>query len=177
MTARPLPEAVEREINAVVKEAGMAYTGRINALPNALDDLRHAIAAALAPGEPVAWGVFNKNDCLWRSFDTQREAEREVGYLNHRDDAGHYRACGPYIIVPLYRTPPAPPASVERRMAFLNVEAAVEAEREACAKAIDALRVEADQPGDDDCEEEWWDGYVGGCEDAAAAIRARGAKS
>ena len=162
MTARPLPEAVEREINAVVKEAGMAYTGRINALPNALDDLRHAIAAALAPGEPVAWGVFNKNDCLWRSFDTQREAEREVGYLNHRDDAGHYRACGPYIIVPLYRTPPAPPASVERRMAFLGVEAkdARIARLEAALRPFADMSLACEAPGvapDDEMDELIWE--------------------
>lgn len=172
---------------AVVRHHSLAIRAFIESLP---------IRASGGDGEPVAWGVFDKNDCLWRSFDTQRDAEREVGHLNHRDDTGHYRACGPYTVVPLY-TRPAAPASVERRMAFLNVEAAVEAavkaEREACAKAIYAVRVVhraeveravaeeraacaqvLNQMGDDDMAS---DREIAKWERAIEAIRARGAKS
>ena len=122
MTAPALPPEVESHVVAVdalldavrkfVKKDTPTGLMRLNdAMVAARDStaaLRTAIARALGgDGEPVAWGVFDKNDCLWRSFDSQRDAERESASLNAREDTGHYRACGPYRVEPLSFTRPA----------------------------------------------------------------------
>ena len=150
MTDRPLPEAVERAICRV--ESAYSLHSDFDRGP-ASAALRAAIAAALAPGEPVAWGVFNGT-----SFKCAYDDERAA-----REDYQRY------AVVPLYAAPPALPASVERRMAFMEVERAVAEEREACAKACeDRLCVKCRRGmacGNDDCHE--------GME-CAAAIRARG---
>ena len=150
MTDRPLPEAVERAICRV--ESAYSLHSDFDRGP-ASAALRAAIDAALAPGEPVAWGVFNGT-----SFKCAYDDERAA-----REDYQRY------AVVPLYAAPPALPASVERRMAFMEVERAVAEEREACAKACeDRLCVKCRRGmacGNDDCHE--------GME-CAAAIRARG---
>jgi len=150
VTDRPLPEAVERAICRV--ESAYSLHSDFDRGP-ASAALRAAIAAALAPGEPVAWGVFNGT-----SFKCAYDDERAA-----REDYQRY------AVVPLYAAPPALPASVERRMAFMEVERAVAEEREACAKTCeDRLCVKCRRGmacGNDDCHE--------GME-CAAAIRARG---
>ena len=155
MTDRPLPEAVEKALVAfsdAVSDMENGHATNDDAV-RAEDALRAAIAAALAPGEPVAWGVFNGT-----SFKCAYDDERAA-----REDYPRY------AVVPLYAAPPALPASVERRMAFMEVERAVAEERDACAKACeDRLCVKCRRGmacGNDDCHEG---------KKCAAAIRARG---
>ena len=115
---------------------------------------RAAIAAAMAPGEPVAWAVFKGDSYEWVHDDEAKARE------NERDG---------YRIVPLYAAPPALPASVERRMAFMEVERAVAEEREACAKACDRVQEKLECGGE---EQDLAAAYV--AKKCAAAIRARG---
>lgn len=159
MTARPLPEAVERRLQAALLDAynhGWAVGARVKA-PVGPDNheaaLRAAIAAAMAPGEPVAWGVFNGT-----SFKCAYDDERAA-----REDYQRY------AVVPLYAAPPALPASVERRMAFMEVERAVAEEREACAEACDRVQAKLECSGE---EQDLAAAYV--AKKCAAAIRARG---
>ena len=150
MTDRPLPEAVERAICRV--ESAYSLHSDFDRGP-ASAALRAAIAAALAPGEPVAWGVFNGT-----SFKCAYDDERAA-----REDYQRY------AVVPLYAAPPALPASVERRMAFMEVERAVAEEREACAKACDRVQEKFECGGE---EQDLAAAYV--AKKCAAAIRARG---
>ena len=150
MTDRPLPEAVERAICRV--ESAYSLHSDFDRGP-ASAALRAAIDAALAPGEPVAWGVFNGT-----SFKCAYDDERAA-----REDYQRY------AVVPLYAAPPALPASVERRMAFMEVERAVAEEREACAKACDRVQEKLECGGE---EQDLAAAYV--AKKCAAAIRARG---
>ena len=150
MTDRPLPEAVERAICRV--ESAYSLHSDFDRGP-ASAALRAAIDAALAPGEPVAWGVFNGT-----SFKCAYDDERAA-----REDYPRY------AVVPLYAAPPALPASVERRMAFMEVERAVAEEREACAEACDRVQEKLECGGE---EQDLAAAYV--AKKCAAAIRARG---
>ena len=150
MTDRPLPEAVERAICRV--ESAYSLHSDFDRGP-ASAALRAAIDAALAPGEPVAWGVFNGT-----SFKCAYDDERAA-----REDYPRY------AVVPLYAAPPALPASVERRMAFMEVERAVAEEREACADACDRVQEKLECGGE---EQDLAAAYV--AKKCAAAIRARG---
>lgn len=87
MTDRPLPEAVERAICRV--ESAYSLHSDFDRGP-ASAALRAAIAAAMAPGEPVAWGVFNGT-----SFKCAYDDERAA-----REDYPRY------AVVPLYAAPP-----------------------------------------------------------------------
>ena len=151
MTDRPLPEAVERAICRV--ESAYSLHSDFDRGP-ASAALRAAIAAALAPGEPVAWAVFKGDSYEWVHDDEAKARE------NERDG---------YRIVPLYSAPPALPASVERRMAFMEVERAVAEEREACADACDRVQEKFECGGE---EQDLAAAYV--AKKCAAAIRARG---
>ena len=155
MTDRPLPEAVEKALVAfsdAVSDMENGHATNDDAV-RAEDALRAAIDAALAPGEPVAWGVFNGT-----SFKCAYDDERAA-----REDYQRY------AVVPLYAAPPALPASVERRMAFMEVERAVAEEREACAEACDRVQEKLECSGE---EQDLAAAYV--AKKCAAAIRARG---
>ena len=156
MTDRPLPEAVEKALVAfsdAVSDMENGHATNDDAV-RAEDALRAAIAAALAPGEPVAWAVFKGDSYEWVHDDEAKARE------NERDG---------YRIVPLYSAPPALPASVERRMAFMEVERAVAEEREACADACDRVQEKLECGGE---EQDLAAAYV--AKKCAAAIRARG---
>ena len=99
MTARPLPEAVERRLQAALLDAynhGWAVGARVKA-PVGPDNheaaLRAAIARALGgDGEPVAWAVFKGDSYEWVHDDEAKARE------NERDG---------YRVVPLYARPAA----------------------------------------------------------------------
>ena len=171
LTARRLPAEIEARIDllhggckpskaadAIAAELRSDIAEIIDARNDAQKQLAARIiaegdAAALAPGEPVAWAVFNGT-----SFKCAYDDERAA-----REDYQRY------AVVPLYAAPPALPASVERRMAFMEVERAVAEEREACAKACDRVQEKLECGGE---EQDLAAAYV--AKKCAAAIRARG---
>lgn len=54
----------------------------------------------------VAWAIFDRHDRIWKSSEIQGSMLSECRSLNEREDTSHYRACGPYRVVPLYASPP-----------------------------------------------------------------------
>ena len=172
LTARPLPAEIEARIDllhggckpskaadAIAAELRSDIAEIIDARNDAQKQLAARIiaegdAAAMAPGEPVAWAVFKGDSYEWVHDDEAKARE------NERDG---------YRIVPLYAAPPALPASVERRMAFMEVERAVAEERDACAKACDRVQEKLECGGE---EQDLAAAYV--AKKCAAAIRARG---
>ena len=137
MTARPLPEAVERRLQAALLDAynhGWAVGARVKA-PVGPDNheaaLRAAIAAAMAPGEPVAWALKSPMGRLYRkTFPTWEDAEGAAQAIHDRDGEGARPT-----VVPLYTRPAATgdTGEVQRaRAAFY------EAAREAQEIAVEA---------------------------------------
>lgn len=157
MTA-PLPDAVEKALNDALNAASDFENGHATAaqVVAAEDALRAAIAASLAPGEPVAWEIIDKDGVLmldhpFRSREAAESVMREC-------ETWWWPARAPFALRSLHPAPPAPPVAESNRDA---VERAVAAEREACAKVC-----EEEMGGDDE--------FIAGCDACAAAIRARG---
>lgn len=167
MTARPLPEAVERRLQAALLDAynhGWAVGARVKA-PVGPDNheaaLRAAIAAAMAPGEPVAWALKSPMGRLYRkTFPTWEDAEGAAQAIHDRDGEGARPT-----VVPLYTRPAATgdTGEVQRaRAAFYEaarayVEAKVEGTPHGCTyldlkRAHDSLLAaeRADRKGGDD---------------------------
>lgn len=117
MTAPTLPPEVENALSLLETEiVPGAYGPRV--VLYGVEELRAAIAAAIAPpadtgAGPVAWAVTNPKMSGLILHGTEQEA-RDVATMNGDK------------VVPLYAAPPAAPASVERRMAFMEVERRVE---------------------------------------------------
>ena len=96
MTARPLPEAVSIEVVVSADKAwrnGTKHTVVMNGVPLgasfdgeaaslACDVARAAIAAAMAPGEPVAWAVYSADNILATCGPSREGCENYAAGLN-----------------------------------------------------------------------------------------------
>ena len=160
MTARPLPEAVERRLQAALLDAynhGWAVGARVKA-PVGPDNheaaLRAAIAAAMAPGEPVAESV---RDAL---------AKVDVEVTDRRDDG-----------TPVYTVLGLKEVEAAHRA---EVEAAVKAERALCERLLERRISDCDflasnaASGSNFAVRDEWEAKAAELRSALCAIRARG---
>ena len=73
----------------------------------------------------MAWAVVDRDGCMWKAREVKASMEHERDALNAYAETGHYKACGPYTVIPLY----AHPAATAREEAWKALLAYAECEQ------------------------------------------------